>query len=379
MRKSSRGNPYHDERGRFCSRGRAVGAYVNGRSVSLEEYDRMKAENQLGDEYYNQRTKERFEKNDESIRTLGDLQEHGWTGGVYDLNGGSVWSKDGYTLVTARHGDPIEADGYTKRVGDKVEFYSKDGQLIATMPADEAEKYKTTKADSFTIRTPDGETYQLKSLDDANKFVEADKQAHFGQIQKRFENHYDDYDEFNPGRIKQPIELIEHNGVTAVALDNGIMFHCEGRDYVYGETDYDNEKWPYSVSYTRATESTHYQFHGIEMSEYQDFRKSRNEPYKSNAPYSEGLWFITHNDVTKYVLVDTKTGAIVHTDSEAADYTNDGNVTVLKDGRVHICSTFYDGYDEGLLLFWDNGDEFESNYDREFPELVKKVNSTKIE
>lgn len=56
MRKSSKGNPYHDEKGRFCSRDKAVGAYVNGKSVSLEEYDRMQdAEN----EYYEKRTEQR--------------------------------------------------------------------------------------------------------------------------------------------------------------------------------------------------------------------------------------------------------------------------------------------------------------------------------
>jgi len=56
MRKSSRGNPYHDARGRFCSRDGAAGAYVNGKSVSLEEYDGMK---DMGNEYYEKRTEER--------------------------------------------------------------------------------------------------------------------------------------------------------------------------------------------------------------------------------------------------------------------------------------------------------------------------------
>jgi hypothetical protein len=58
MRKSSGGNPYHDARGRFCSRDKAVGAYVCGQSVSLEEYDRMKANGELDNKHYEQRTKE---------------------------------------------------------------------------------------------------------------------------------------------------------------------------------------------------------------------------------------------------------------------------------------------------------------------------------
>lgn len=61
-RRSSRGNPYHDERGRFCSRDKATGAYVNGVSVSLEAYDKLMAKEYKGyydDRYYDVRTAQR--------------------------------------------------------------------------------------------------------------------------------------------------------------------------------------------------------------------------------------------------------------------------------------------------------------------------------
>lgn len=231
MRKSSRGNPWHDARGRFCSGPQGGG--VKHSEKTPEEYE--------------QRTIERFReegllKNDKTIRTLSDLQKNGWNGGAFDLEGGSVWSKDGYTLVTAKHDEKKEYDGYTKRVGDMVHYYDNDGNLIASLPKDEADKYKTTKANFFMIRTPDGETYQMKSLEDANKFVEADKEAHFGEMASRFSY---------CGGIKQPVKITEtESGHYFVEVKEshgggdgyGFLSYSNGKAFFFAyEEDYDDD------------------------------------------------------------------------------------------------------------------------------------------
>lgn len=238
VRKSSRGNPYHDEKGRFCSGPRGNAKYTVSEKTPEE---------------YEQRTKERFgEKTDKPIRALSDLQEHGWVGGAYDFNGGSVWSKDGYTLVTARHGEPIKSAGHTKRVGDNVEFYDKSGNYIISVPTDVADQFKTTKADTFTLRTPNGETYQMKSLDDANKFVEADKEAHFGQMTKTFEKD-------GCKGIKQPVEISETSSgevfVTANArYGDAYLSHKDTKNYYFA---YDDEHDMYNVHiHSNVTDST---------------------------------------------------------------------------------------------------------------------------
>lgn len=307
IRKSSRGNPYHDWRGRFCSPGLAS---MKAEHTS-EEYAQRSEERKANNGKY-QKTPTNKIAYDPTAKSREDLIELGWV--PYADGRDTVLRKDGYEI---RPTSIPMIDEDTRVEGNKL--YDRNGMLVRERP------------NGIAVTTPDGHQYICASFEDARRFAEADKSSHFSEIAQRCNC-----------KIKQPISTSKVNGCTLVETtdeNGGIIGHYNTKDY-YIRNDDEDPKYKFNINiYSHATKSrvtsTDFGFGNTgrmkpmakisRLFEHYIGQDSKYKKYESDKMFNG----------EKYTdaIIDKRNGKILHTYTNA-EYALENKTITLADGTV---------------------------------------------